>query len=411
MKIVHVSRSHRLHTLPKSTLAKSTLTKGALVKSGLAKSGLAKSTLTASLGALLLSACFIADDPADSAVVPVQERTVLSQVYEVDRQYRSMTGPYSQEKVFLLETEEPELLWITGYEAVMVGEDGEQPMPQDFMCHSNLDINAYEHRKLIRTTPSFNPRLFTLSQGQFKIRFPDGFGIPVFSDEPLNLLTQVLNLNSPDVREKVRHKVTIGFVRDQDAAGMQALFPSSAYGLALLEGDDGYYGISKPEEEMHGPGCLPGENASSHEYDDGMGRTFTGHWVVKPGREENRTLVTRLMAIPYDTTVHYIAVHLHPFAESLELRDLTAGETVFKSRARNHEDRIGLASVDAFSSPEGLPIYADHDYEIVSTYHNTTDVEQDSMAVMYIYLRDQEFDREKTLAKRAGSRAAAQQGG
>ena len=47
---------------------------------------------------------------------------------------------------------------------------------------------------------------------------------------------------------------------------------------------------------------------------------FSGHWVVPPGRQENRTLVTEWLNLRFDTTVHYIAVHLHPFAESLELR-------------------------------------------------------------------------------------------
>ena len=192
----------------------------------------------------------------------------------------------------------------------------------------------------------------------------------------------------------MRHKVSVEFVRDADVeTPMRALFPTAAYGLALIEGEEGYFGVRMPEEEQHGPGGLVGENASDHEYRDGMGRKFTGHWVVKPGREGNRTLVTHLMQLPYDTTIHYIAVHLHPFAESLELRDLTAGETLFKSSARNLEGRIGLSHVDALASSEGIPIYRDHEYELVSTYHNTSDQDQDSMAVMYIYLRDLEFDQ------------------
>ena len=38
-------------------------------------------------------------------------------------------------------------------------------------------------------------RLFTLSQGQLEIDFPPGFGMPIWSDEDLNLTAQVLNLN------------------------------------------------------------------------------------------------------------------------------------------------------------------------------------------------------------------------
>lgn len=113
--------------------------------------------------------------------------------------------------------------------------------------------------------------------------------------------------------------------------------------------------------------------------------------MVPPGRQVNRTLVTKVMNLPFDTTIHAIAVHLHPFAESLELRDLTTGERVFVSHAENLPDRIGLARVEAFSSPEGIPLFKDHEYELVSVYHNTSGVDQDSMAVMLLYLRDHDF--------------------
>ena len=56
--------------------------------------------------------------------VPGRTREILSPVYTVDRLYRSMTGPQSTRQLQLGEGEEPELLWITGYEAVMVGRNG-----------------------------------------------------------------------------------------------------------------------------------------------------------------------------------------------------------------------------------------------------------------------------------------------
>lgn len=327
----------------------------------------------------------------------VRSKTVLSNVYSVEKLYRSMKGPSSMQAIRLDDdTEKPELVWVTGYEAVMVGADGEEPMPQEFMCHSNLDVNAASHRSKVGASPGFSPRLFTLSQGQFYVKFPPGFGIPVRSDESLNLTTQVLNLNHADDMFEVRHKVTLNYVRDVEATKpMKALFPIGAYGLALLEGDDGYYGIQNPIEEEHGSSCLPGENAAGHTYKDQFGRVFTGHWVVKPGREVNTTLVTNLMRLPYDTTAHYIAVHLHPFSESLELIDLTAGKTVFKSKVENYEDKIGLRRVEYFSSEEGIPLFKDHEYQMVSVYNNTTEEDQDSMAVMYLYVHDKTFNKER----------------
>jgi len=60
------------------------------------------------------------------------------------------------------------------------------------MCHSNLDIDMERHRDLFQWKKQVSTRLFTLSQGQFDITFPAGFGLPIFSDEVFSLNTQVL---------------------------------------------------------------------------------------------------------------------------------------------------------------------------------------------------------------------------
>lgn len=341
----------------------------------------------------------------DAATIEKVRRTtiVLSKVYEVDQPYRSMMGPWEQQEVRLAQDiDDDALLFITGYRAVMVGADGETSMPQDFMCHSNLDIDVARHGEIMGPSTGFSPRLFTLSQGQLEVRFPPGFGIPVRASEAMSLTTQVLNLNNQTA--DVRHRIAIEYVTDTETGGaMRPLLPAAAYGLALLEGDSGHFGVATPDQEVHGPGCLVEATASDHAYEDGLGRTFSGHWQVPPGRQENRTLVTQLMRVPYETTIHYIAVHLHPFAESLELRDLTEDRTLFRSEAQNYEDRIGLANVDYLASVEGIPVYPDHEYELLSVYDNSSSEMQDSMAVMYIYLRDLETEKRLSEIRSDGS--------
>jgi hypothetical protein len=315
---------------------------------------------------------------------------LLSPVYTVDREYRSMTGPWSTRSVELGRPDE--VFWVLGYSATMAGPDGVTSAPQEYMCHSNLDFDPSRHQESFGGSKSLTTRLFTLSQGQLDIAFPPGYGIPLLGNEELKLTTQVLNLNPTGESVGVRHRVSIRYAKQSELAKpMQPLFTKGVYGLQLIEGKDGYFGIETPQQETHGPGCLQGQNATTHTFNDAHGRKFTGHWVVKPGREVNQTLVTKILDLPYDTTIHYIAVHLHPFAESLELRDLTSGQVVFKSSTRQFPDRIGLAHVDSFSSVEGIPIYKDHEYELVSVYQNTTDQDQDSMAVMNLYMLDQDF--------------------
>jgi hypothetical protein len=204
----------------------------------------------------------------------------------------------------------------------------------------------------------------------------------------------VLNHNIEGRTFEIRHKVTVSFVRDRDLrTPMKPLFQVSANGLVLVEGDDGHFNIPPGDEKAHGPGCLVGMGADSKSrlFTDDFGRKFTGHWIVKPGRQVNHTNTTKFMRLPYDTTAHYIAVHMHPFAESLELRDITADKSLYLSHVTPTPGKIGIERVEHFSSAEGIPLYKDHEYDLVSVYNNTTSVDQDSMAVMYIYALDKEF--------------------
>jgi cyclophilin family peptidyl-prolyl cis-trans isomerase len=201
--------------------------------------------------------------------------------------------------------------------------------------------------------------------------------------------------------------VTFEFVKDSELKEpLKPLFNTSVFGMKLLEGHDGHYGMGDADTVKHGPSCLPGDIAPNAHggsvYLDQFAKKFTGHWVVKPGRETNHTNVTTYLNLPYDTTLHYAAVHLHPYAESLELRDLTTGKSVFKSKARGFTDKIGLTSVSSYSSNAGIPLYKNHDYDLVSVYNNTTATDKDSMAVILLFLLDKNFTKPAAPAVAAG---------
>lgn len=331
-----------------------------------------------------------------------RQYTILSPLYNVDRIYKSMKGPFSTSSFKIPGVRGDEIVWITGFKAVMVGEDPGEKMSQEFMCHSNLNINIKKHRELFGLgKKSGSSRMFTLSQGQYEIKFPEGYGIPVLGKEMFKLTTQVLNLNNTESKHMVRHKVTLSYVLDKDSdKRIKPLMQISAVGVKLLEGADGFYNIENPDEKLHGSSCLTGQNASTHVYTDRYNRKFTGHWVVEPGREVNHTNTTKFLSVPYDTTIHYIAVHLHPFAESIELVDITTGKTIFKSDVKPSLDKVGIDRVEYFESEEGISIYRNHEYQLISVYNNTSSEPQDSMAVMYVYVLDKEITRNSLFAKK-----------
>lgn len=363
---------------------------------------LTSASLVAAGSLLMLAGGALAGAEPPPPAPPTRRLEVLSQPYTIDRIYKSMAGPVSQQMVELAPKNPPQLLWLTAYRVKVVGADGTSPVSQEFMCHNNLDYQTVAHNQLFGGR-ALSSRIFTLSQGQFTVELPEGFGVPVMSNEPLFLSTQVLNHNRKDINIQVRHKVSIDFVLDKELkAPLKPLFPATGFIVALLEGKDGHFGVDQPTEAQKHASCLPGLTAPDSKfpvvYGDEQGRKVTGHWVVPPGREERHTLINSIMQIPNDTTLHFIGVHLHPFAESIELRDLTTGKTLFKSRARGPEKGIGLSHVDYFTSREGIPVSKGHDYELVSVYDNTSGTEQDAMASMFFYFLDKEF-KEPAIAQ------------
>ena len=322
---------------------------------------------------------------------PVRKLEVLSEVYTIDRIYQSMQGPSATVQIQLPAERDPELLWITGYRATVVEPDGRTPVPPEFMCHSNLAFDSRRHARLFGWTKLPPNRLFTVSQGQSEIRLPRGFGIPVRTDEGLALTTQVLNHNAPDTTLDVRVKVTIEYVRQRDLdAPLRPLYLKAANALVRLDASRGGYGVS-PGHHDAGEGAEHGRAASDRVIEDPYGREFAGHWTIPPGRQENTTDVTQWMNLSADEVVHFIAVHVHPFARALVLEDVTAGRTLFRSEMTGYPDRIGLERVTSFADTAGIVLARDHRYELRSEYENTSGQSQEAMAVMYMYLFDREL--------------------
>jgi hypothetical protein len=309
--------------------------------------------------------------------------TVISETLRIDTTYHSMEGPYHRVRFTIGPAERSDTVWITAMSADVVAPDL-APLPVEFFCHANLDYDVDVHRRLFKTDRMTSNRLFTLSQGHEVMRFPDGFGIPVRTDEPLDLTTQVLSNNGVDAAKEVRVRIRVHYVR-KGAQPMKALFLTSAIGAVSTDGQNGHYGM---HDDHQMGSSTSGVAKSQHEYRDTLGQRFSGHWIVPPGKHRVRTVVTKWMNLESDARVHYIGVHVHPFAQRITLRDMTSGEEVFSSQITPLQGRIGISKVTDFSSTRGLRLYADHHYELIADYDNPTTRDADAMAVLFLYVRD-----------------------
>ena len=90
---------------------------------------------------------------ADSWKGFVQTREIVSKPYHIDAIYASMRGPSGFDYANLLDTEKPELLWITGYRTMVVDAETQKGLSQEYMCHANLDFDAKTHYGHFPTSP------------------------------------------------------------------------------------------------------------------------------------------------------------------------------------------------------------------------------------------------------------------
>jgi hypothetical protein len=324
--------------------------------------------------------------------------TLLSRTHTIDRIYQSMQGPHGNHAGVELApgTGQPELLWLTGVRTEIVGPDGLGEVSREFFCHANLTF-APDRLSARRTggatfTDMPDMRLFTLVPGRLSIGLPAGFGVPVYSDEPLDFFSMSLNLNVPDRTQRLRFKTTVDYVRGgaPAARGMRPLFRRSVYGFEPI-------GRASPHAVCHSathPGAACGAfvaGSASDSFVASVGTANTIHWMIPPGRYESRVPVTGQLALPYDTAAHYVTAHLHPFGKSVALVDKTDGVTLFTIVSEDFHDRLGVARMDELALPEGTPLSKDHEYELVTVYDNPTDRPADVMSILYIYALDKQF--------------------
>ena len=234
-------------------------------------------------------------------------------------------------------------------------------------------------------------RIITVGPGLTAIEFPKGYAFPIMSDQKLKVFAQVLNLNEPEIDKQIVHKSYLNYSLDKNEhEAIKPLFTAFAYITRPIKGKEYDSEVYKD--------CRPAVSADKTGLDEQS--MVTSHWVVKPGEETSRINVTAQMNVPYNTTVHYIGSHMHPYASHIALYDVTDSVLVFRAKASNYENKSGITKMEHYSSTEGFMLYRDHQYELECKTYNPTSENQDMMAVLYMYLYDKELD-EKIKIKKA----------
>lgn len=316
-----------------------------------------------------------------------QHYLMASPDFYIDGIYKSMEGPKSSNFVQL--SQNPGLLWITGFHVKAINAKDRKRISNDFICHTNIDFNDVRYFSNFHLEDRIGkqyPRMTSLSHGQENFEFPKGYGIPMKGNDLLFVTTESLNHNIPDADFLIRHEVEIDYATQH--AALKPLMSRTVYIMLPYDKADPFKGPIDPGKGY----CIPVET-KNHSYDDGKGNKLSGHWVIPPGKNRYHSSIDSQLQMDRDSIrLHAAAVHVHPFATSLSIVDKTSGKTVFESKISNHQKKIGLSKIGALSSEEGIWMYRDHHYELVLQVNNTTDIDQDMMGSMFLFFYDPQLD-------------------
>jgi hypothetical protein len=298
---------------------------------------------------------------ASSARAAVKTATLELKDYILDKPSAAMEGPVKHGFVTL---EGEDSVWVLGQKIEIL--DRGRPAPQ-YLCHSRLGLADKDVQvgkvDTIRKEYNMN-RVISVSQGATDVEFPPGFAFkanmrnrrllfgaqlqsPAFAGAPLNL----------SVRTSIRYM--------DEKSGREA-------GLQELR-----------SLRFEFPGM------SDEHHDHHWMHDHGGQFSVSPGK---RVFTQDFPAgsfgwLPYTTTIHYMRPHLHAYATSVELYDVTDGRRLWKGRARTDPATGALAHVDAYSSAEGLRVFRDHAYRVIAEYDNTTSEPVDAMIFLTAYYK------------------------
>jgi hypothetical protein len=310
---------------------------------------------------------------------------MISPEFYIDGIYKSMEGPKSSNYVQL--SQDSTVLWLTGFHVKALDAKTLKTASKDFICHTNVDFNdvkyysAFHLEKRIGTQ---YPRLTSLSHGMENFSFPKGYGVPMKGNELLYVTTEALNHNLPQANFWIRHEVAITYATEKH---LKPLMSRTAFIMLPYDKYDPFKQPTDPGTNQ----CIPVET-KNHSYDDGKGNKLSGHWVVPTGKNRYRSTINQQLQIQDSLRLHAAAIHVHPFATQISLYDKTIKQNIFTSKIVNPKNKIGLTSIEPFSSEKGIWLYKNHEYEIVLEVNNTTSISQDMMGSMFLFFYDKELD-------------------
>jgi cyclophilin family peptidyl-prolyl cis-trans isomerase len=291
------------------------------------------------------------------------------------------------------------LYWVKGFKLEVLDEKDKVQPTAEFICHLNIDVDPTErNRSFVEGHQCVTSRILTITQGQTEVTFPEGFGVPITSDEHWRFIFQAAN-RTTDEHRRVKHRLTMYFIPDKELIlPMTALAWYVPFVQVVID-------KNTPEvvdqEKAECPLCMGagrGVNApnavATSVVSDPFNRKVTGHWVVPPGEHTWSGLVRDAGFADKARLIHAVWSHIHPCCTAISLVKVSPVERtpVFTAHAQTEVEKgLQIKDIDYISSKEGIPLEAASSYEVDVTYNNPTKLPLDSMATLGIFYEDNDW--------------------
>ncbi len=296
-----------------------------------------------------------------------------------------------------------ELYWFKGLKVEVVDEHGNTLPTAEFICHTNLDFPFVDHNMVFAEGERWNnDRLITITQGQTKIIFPNGFAVPLASDESFRVTFQAANRTSNEHR-RLKHKATFYFIKDSNLVyPVTALYGRVPFAQVIV---DRNFDDAKKEDLKRHPSCdvqafavnAP-NNVTGGVSPDRSGRVISGHWVVPPGLHTYKSSVNDLDPVfsQRDRKLRFAWTHIHPCCTDVSITRCDGGskQKMFTAKVRTKtQPGLELVDIELIKPKDAIVFPKNGNYEVEGTYNNPLPTALDSMIAVGMFFEDTNFRR------------------
>jgi hypothetical protein len=293
-------------------------------------------------------------------------------------------------KVLVLDNQPGELIWLTRFSALPYEKDEKVASPR-FLGESSLKFaRPSRHKQLLEAEwPPFE-LVFGAAGGAPSTQLPPGFGIPMYSNEPLLFQAAVVNFDAYQKATKVHLKGQLDYVRQRGLkVPIKPLRVSALMGLQPLDPRAPLYG----KWTLGGPLCPVLASPGGGEITDRFGQPFRSYWTVRPGKNlrTHSSEVTYALDLDEDTLLHQATAVVDPCVKAVRLVDLSDSKVVLALNALSRARDGTLAEFESFSSLEGTPLRAGHRYILEFDCVPGRRGDLQASGRLYVYLEDTDF--------------------